>query len=266
MSEQNTTLDARWQRLLTNLTHADAELRELSHLVRAITSESDAMMTEDACRTLLPAYVEAEMSGFDAVMLYPDIERHLLLSPALEAEYFDLQDMALAEEMNHLPDVSHLAPLDLSFLPALPSQPPRLTLSEYVSSLAEKLAKAIDEDLIDELEMVVELFFERVEALGKQFRLEALFVPTFGPGDDEISALQLLGLAYASTESLVSELSPQEIASQAQTDQLMRNAEQQATSSAQKVGLSDAQAQAIAAQYAQLVARDAETLETLAGG
>ncbi len=263
MSEQNTNLDARWQRLLANLGHADAdaEMRELSHLVRGITSEPDAMMTEDASRALLPAYIEAEMNGFDAITLYPDVERNLSLSPALEAEYFDLQDMALVEEMNRLPDVSHLAAPDLSFLP---TETATVSLPDYVYSLAEKLATAIDPDLIDDLEMVVDLFFERVEALGKQFRLEALFVPTFGPGDDEISALQLLGLAYASTESLVSELSPEEIDSQAQTDQLMRNAEQRAVSSAEKVGLSATQAQTIAARYAQLIARDADTLEALA--
>lgn len=259
MSEQNTTLDARWERLLTNLTHADAgaEMRELSHLVRAITSP-DAIMTDEASRALLPAYIEAEMSGFDAATLYPDIERSLLLSPTLEAEYFELQEMALAEEMNYLPDVSHLAPLDLSFM--TPS------LADYVRSLSKTLAQAIDPDLLDELEMMVDLFFDRVEILGKQFRLEALFAPTFGPGDDELSALQLLGLTYASTQSLVSDFSPQQIAAQAKSEQLIHSAQQEATSSAQKVGLSATQAKTVAQAYAKLIASDAETLEALAAG
>lgn len=269
MTETN-TLNARWQRLVQRLMDKETPLkgdtdtsllqRDVEHLVAAITGMPDTVLTDKECQARLPEYITAEVSGLDVAQLYPEVKRHLERTPQLEAEYVALLDAAMEEDEQEGVLPAPTKRPDLSFLPArLP-----ISLPAYSKWLTREVLQQRAPTWIEDLEVVAQVFFERVAALGKNIHLNAQWAPTLGVGNGEItSPLQILAVTYFATLSLIATLSPAEQRA-VTTESLLPVAEQEAMNAAHQLGLSDQSARDIATTYAPLVARHASHLVTVA--
>lgn len=253
---------ARRQRLRDRLAGLDPTTvpDELLHLARAVAGVHDPAMSCDECQAWLPTYVDAEIGGLAVGQLYPDVKRHLDLCPVCEAEYLEMLELALAEDAGELPVPERFPVPDLAFL--LP-----LSLSDYVRSLAEELIEATAPELMGDLQAIIDVFFERVAALDRQFALGPGLAPALGFGAGEVpEALKFLAATHAATQALTEALSPQEIEAQARVGRLQETLRHQAEKAAQGVGLGSRQAQVFAEQYADLASRDPQALQEQAGG
>jgi hypothetical protein len=251
---------ARWQRLENDL--AGADIRpipdEVLQLARAVAGVRDSTMTCEECQSWLPAYVDAEVGGLTVGQMYPEVKRHLDLCPDCEAEYLEMLELALAEDAGELSVPDKLPVPDLTFLP-------RLSLPDYVRSLAEEIISATRPHLVGDLRAITDIFFERVATLDVQFTLGPGFAPALGFGAGEVpEALEVLAATYLATHSLTEALSSKEIGTQARAGQLQETLRQKGEEAARDVGLSRQQAQAFAEKYAELVVREPEALQNLA--
>lgn len=270
MAEQSNP-EARWQRVLERLEaltptespsqpeNPEMTLRQdIRHLVRGVMAVPDDTISDEACRQLLPAYVEAELQGLDAAALYPAVKRHLELSPDLEEEYIALLEIGLAEERGELPnDLILPAAASLSFLPPLTEVP---SLAEYVRSLVFDLARLRAPEWLDELEVISESFFRRIKALGNPVRLDARLAPTLGiESGDALSPLEMLATTYFATQALIYEGAT----TPPNNEALHKNAQQEAIQTAQLLGMQAGAARTLAEEYAHLVLRDPALLQLL---
>jgi hypothetical protein len=108
--------------------HAAAEAapdgEDLRLLAQALLAESDPDLDCQACRDLLPEYVEAESLGLDAAGRYPDVRAHLLLCDDCQPEYLAQLDLARRLARDELPAPPSRPAPDLAFLrPARPPAP-----------------------------------------------------------------------------------------------------------------------------------------------
>lgn len=257
--EHDQALEARRQRLRERLGELDSATvpDELLNLARAVAGVEDPEMTCEDCQAWLPSYVDAEVGGMPAGEEYPAVHRHLNLCADCEAVYLEMLDLALAEEAGELPIPEHFPQPDLGFLPA-----PALPV--VVQAWTEAVVDAVAPRLSDELQVIADVFFERVRALGDQFRLKPSLAPTLGFGGGETTeALQMLAATYATTQAIVTDLSPAEIEEQAQAGQLAETLRRQAEQAAHDLNLDPEQAQTFAEEYAELVSRDPGMLREL---
>jgi hypothetical protein len=214
-------------------------------------------MTCKECLTWLPSYVDAEVGGLAAGQLYPEVKRHLDLCDECEVQYVEMLELALAEDTGELPVPERMPSARLTFLP-------RLSLQGYVRSLAEELVAATSPNLVDDMRDIVDVFFERVAALGNQFTLGPTLAPALGFGAGKVpEALKLLAMVYAATQVITASLSPQDIKAQARTDQLQATLRGQAENAGLQLGLGSKEARALAMKYAELASRDPEALQEL---
>jgi RNA polymerase sigma factor (sigma-70 family) len=220
------------------------------HLAQAIAGVPDSQLSCAECQAQLPGYIEAEINGFNVVTRYPAVKHHLDLCLECEAEYIELLDLALAEDSVFESAIQPPEP-DLWFLPA-PS------LGAYVRRLTGRLVQALHPDLLEEMQSFMEPFLERAQALGKG-PLPVL-APVLGEGPE---ALRLLAATYATTHTIVTTFSPEEIKAQAEQNTLGQMLRQQAEHEAQRQGLEPPEARAFAEQYAALASRDAAVFQTL---
>jgi hypothetical protein len=231
---------------------------EVLQLARALTSTVDSLITHEECQADLPAYIDAETTGRPAARMYPQVKHHLDLCPACESTYIEALQLALSEERGELPLLDQITTADLSFLPTL-------SLAEYVQQLAEEIIQAIAPELVGELRAIAELFFERVEALGQNFKFGSNTAPALGFGAGELpESLRLLAATYAATQFLMTERSAQELAGESRTGQLTETLQLEAQRACRNLQLNPSQASQFVAKYAELAGRDAQALQQIA--
>lgn len=121
-------LQWRAQRSKGDASDQHAPSRSVAYLC-ALLDEATSGMSCDECRSWLPVYVEAEVSGFDVNQQYLEVRRHIDLCVECEREYVELLDSTLGEMSADWSDIP-VPPPNLSFLPSLAP-------TEYVRWLLE---------------------------------------------------------------------------------------------------------------------------------
>lgn len=131
--------------------------QSVAHLL-AVVEGAASEMSCDECRSWLPVYVEAEVSGFDVGQQYPEVRRHLDLCAECEAEYVDLLDSTLDEMSADWSDIP-VPPPDLSFLPPLSFQ-------AYLRWLLEGVIGQLQPLRLPQLDRQMEPLLRQLAALG----------------------------------------------------------------------------------------------------
>ena len=120
---------------------ADPGGEDLRLLARALLANADAELDCQACRDLLPEYIEAELLGLDAAGRYPAVRTHLLLCDDCPTEYLAQLDLARRLVRDELPAPPSRPAPDLSFLrPARPPAPVPANPAAWWTRLRSSLA------------------------------------------------------------------------------------------------------------------------------
>ncbi len=247
--------DLGWQRLKGRLASLDPTTvpGELLHLARAVTGVHDPAMRCDECQAWLPTYVDAEVGGLAAGQLHPQVKQHLDLCADCEAEYLEMLELALMEDAGQLPVPERLPAPDLGFLPSLSFVE---LAREMVTKVTEGVLAALAPDRLEELTIIGDIFFARVEELGGRFALHPALSAALGLGAGEAS-IELLSLAasYETTRRMAETFSAQEIQCQVEQGEFTEALAQTAEKVAREMKMSREEARTFAQVYAE-VTRD----------
>jgi hypothetical protein len=259
--EQN---DFGWQRLKNRLADLDPTTvpGELLHLARAVAGVHDQTITCEECRAWLPSYVDDEVGGLPMGQSYPQVKRHLDLCADCEAEYLEMLELALVEDAGELPVPKIIPTPVLSFLPPL-------SFVELIRGIVIKVAKRVleilDPDRLEELAIIGDTFFVRVEELGGQFSLRQAPAMALGLGAEEASmALLSLAASYETTRRIATTFSAQEIQAHADQEDLADILAQVAEKVARETMMSRKQARVFAQIYAEGARDEIDTWLSLA--
>ena len=243
--------DFGWQRLKNRLAGLDPATvpGELLHLARAVAGVHDRTITCEKCQAQLPSYVDAEVGGLPVGQYYPQVKRHLDLCADCEVEYLEMLELALVEDAGELP-VSRMIPTPvLGFLPPLSFVE---TAREMVTRVTERVLEILDPDRLDDLAIIGDTFFARVEELGGQFSLRQAPAMALGLGAEEASmALLSLAASYETTRWIAEIFSAQEIQTHADQEDLADILAQVAEKVARETMMSRKQARVFARIYAE---------------
>jgi hypothetical protein len=243
--------DLDWQRLKNRLDGLDASTvpAELLHLARAVAGVHDQTIMCEDCRPQLPSYVDAEIGGLPVEQLYPQVKRHLDLCADCEGEYLEMLELALVEDARELPVPIMVPAPDLSFLPSLSFVE---RAREMVTKVAERVLEILDPDRLEELTIICDTFFARVEELSGQFSLRQAPAMALGLGAEEASmALLSLAASYETTRRIAETFSAQEIQAHAEQEDLADILAQVAEKVARETMMSRKKAQVFAQIYAE---------------
>jgi RNA polymerase sigma factor (sigma-70 family) len=196
--------------------------KAVQHFLNVIDGVADSMSCEE-CRSWLPEYVEAEVSGYAVVERFPEVKRHLDLCRSCEREYVALLESTLDEMAEGLPDVD-APPADLSFLPPV-------TFRTYVKVLIEDVIRQQLPGHIHGLENRLDLFLRRMEAFGERPLPRA--VPVMG--DYTLEQLHLA--TYDVVRSVLQELDARGPGEPIERAELIRLVESAAERAAEHQGL-----------------------------
>ena len=257
--------DFGWQRLKNRLIGLNPTTvpDELLHLARAVTGVHDQTVTCEECRAQLLFYVDAEVGGLAVGQLYPQVKRHLDLCADCGAEYLEMLELALVEDAGELPVPEALPAPDLSFLPPLSFVE---LAREMVIRVTEKVLEILAPDMLEELTIIGDTFFARVEELGGRFSLRQPPSVALGLGAEEASmALLSLAASYETTRRIAETFSAQEIQAQADQRYLVYVLAQMAEEVAQEM-MSRREARVFAQIYAQRAQDEVSTWLSLAEG
>lgn len=163
-------LDWRTQHKPRPVNDPNAPSNSVAYLL-ALLNQTTGPMTCDECRSWLPVYVEAEISGFDVGDQYPEVRRHLDLCAECEAEYVDLLDSTLDEMSADWSDIP-VPPPDLSFLPPLSFQ-------AYLRWLLEGVIGQLQPLRLPQLDRQMEPLLRQLAAFGA--RPVPMAAKVFGP-------------------------------------------------------------------------------------
>jgi hypothetical protein len=221
----------------------------LVHLARAVVGLPDTGIECEEAQASLPAYVDAEVASQNIVTAYPLVKRHLDLCPACAEAYIDLLELALAEERGAVPVLEGYPTPDLSFLPA----PSFVELArEMISRVTERTLAVLAPDMLEELTIIGDIFFARVEELGGRFSLRQTPSVALSLGAGEAStALLFLAASYETTRRIAETFSVQEIQAQADQENLADTLAQMAEKVARETMMSRKEAQVFAQIYAE---------------
>jgi hypothetical protein len=243
--------DLNWQRLKNRLAGLDPTTvpGELLHLARAVAGVLDQAMTCEECQAQLPSYVDVEIGGLPVGQLYPQVKRHLDLCAECQAEYLEMLELALVEDAGELP-VPRMIPIpDLGFLPPLSFVE---TARETVTRVTERFLEILDPDRLEELAIILDTFFARIEELGGQFSLRQSPAMALGLGAEEASmALLSLAASYETTRRIAETFSAEEIQAHADQEDLADILAQVAGKVAQETMMDRKQARVFAQIYAE---------------
>ena len=243
--------DLDWQRLKNRLVDLDPTTvpGELLHLARAVAGMHDQTIACEDCRPQLPSYVDAEIGGLPVGQYYPQVKRHLDLCADCQAEYLDMLELALVEDAGELPVPKIIPTPDLSFLPPLSFVE---RAREMVTRVAERVLETLDPDRLEELTIIGDTFFTRVEELGGQFSLRQAPAMALGLGAEEASmALLSLAASYETTRQIAETFSVQEIQAHADQEDLADILAQVAEKAARETMLGRKEARLFAQIYAE---------------
>lgn len=134
-------------------TESNAPVKSVAYLF-AVLDSADSGMTCDECRSWLPAYVEAEVSGYDVAQRYPKVRAHLDFCADCEREYVELLDSTLEEMESEWANVP-IPPPDLSFLPPLSFQS---YLRQLLEGVIQRRRPARLPDIHDQMDSLLRQF------------------------------------------------------------------------------------------------------------
>jgi hypothetical protein len=256
--------DLDWQRLENRLAGLDPATvpAELLHLARAVAGVHDQTITCEKCQAQLPSYVDAEVGGLPVGQYYPQVKRHLDLCADCEVEYLEILELALVEDAGELPVPRMMPTPVLSFLPPL-------SLAELIRGLvtrvAEKVLATLAPDRLEELSIIGDTFFARVEELGGQFSLRQAPAMALALGAEEASmALLSLAASYETTRRIAETFSAQEIQAHADREELADILAQVAEKVARETMMSRTDARMFAQIYAEGAQDEIDTWLSLA--
>jgi len=243
--------DIGWQRLKSRLAGLDPATvpAELLHLARAVAGVHDQTITCEECQTQLPSYVDAEVGGLTVGQLYPQVKRHLDLCADCEAEYLEMLELALVEDAGELPVPETFPAPDLGFLPSLSFVE---LARDMVTRVAERALTNLAPDMLEELPIIGDIFFARVEELGGRFSLRQAPSVALGLGAEEASiGLLSLAASYETTRRIAETFSAQEIQAHADQEDLADILAQVAEKVARETMMSREEARVFAQIYAE---------------
>ncbi len=258
--EQN---DLDWQRLKNRLAGLNPTTvpGEVLHLARAVAGAHDPTITCEECRAWLPSYVDAEVGGLPVGQLYPQVKRHLDLCADCQTEYLEMLELALVEDAGELPVPKIIPTPDLSFLPPLSFVE---AARETVTKVTERFLEILDPDRLEELAIIGDTFFARVEELGGQFFLRQTPAMALALGAEASMALLSLAASYETTRRIVTTFSAQEIQAHAEQGDLADILAQVAEKVARETTMSRKQARLFAQIYAEGAQDEIDTWLSLA--
>ena len=253
MIEHKQNMEAQRQRDDTQPSRADVPNipPEVLHLVRVVADVEDTVMTCEACQMSLLSYVDDEIGGLDVARLYPDVKRHLDLCSDCMKEYVEMLEWGLAED-------AAWQPVEMPIL--TPAQP-KVSLPDYVRSVAEELISVLIPKRIGRFQEIADEFFERLSSAGESFVLQPRRVLSRKP-----NPTQFLVAAYATTQSLVQEWSISQVETEIRHGTLLASVREQAEKEARKQGFRKKEAQRFAKQYAEIVCQEPAELQSLLEG
>lgn len=243
--------DFDWQRLKNRLARLDPTTvpDELLHLARAVAGVHDQTITCEECRAQLPSYVDAEVGGLAVGQLYPQVKHHLDLCLDCEMEYLEMLELALIEDAGELPVPETLPAPVLSFLPPLSFVE---TAREMVTRVTERVLAILAPDRLEELTIIGDTFFARVEELGGRFSLRQAPAVALSLGAEEVSmALLSLAASYEATRRIAETFTAQEIQAHADQENLADILAQVAEKVARETMMSRKEARVFAQIYAE---------------
>ncbi len=154
-------------------------LRRLAQIIA--DSQVDSACSE--CRERLPYYVDAEIIGQDAALLYPDVRQHLEACLDCQRLYADQLDVARREANNELPELVPQSRFDLSFLP----QRSR-AFAQMVYDSVEQIVRMAKPEHLPELaiirERLIEAFSGLIDVLSFPKADQAATVPALAFTDE----------------------------------------------------------------------------------
>jgi hypothetical protein len=166
-------------------------MSNLDRLFRAAGSEHDMIQCEE-CRALLPGYVQAEMEGEDMRHLYPQVASHLDGCIECDGVYAELLDIAASEERDELPKVES-PPFNL---------PSDLRLRRLTRQIARAAMSWIDQRQVDDVDVVAQVFFERLAGVAGRLTLQPSAMP-LGLGNNDSAALPLVMASYYAMQAFL---------------------------------------------------------------
>jgi hypothetical protein len=225
----------------------------LVRLGRAVWDEGDDKAAHKECVAALPAFVSAEVEGQRVAELYPETQRHLDRCSSCAAQYVDLLQVAMADVGNALPHPGVVPAPNLSFLT------PPVAMRKLVLESAERVLTKLSPQPVTGLQIIADVFFEEVQALGGRFTLQAMEVR----GAESGMALEALALSYVATESLVSTVTTQEVDEGIRSGIFEQAVETRAYNAGLEIGLDSATASMLAKEFAAQVAKYPASLKAL---
>jgi hypothetical protein len=171
-------------------------------------------------------------------------------------------ELALVEDAGELPVPKIIPTPDLSFLPPLSFVE---TARETVTRVTERFLGILDPHRLEELAIILDTFFARVEELGGQFSLRQAPAMALALGAEETSmALLSLAASYETTRRIAETFSAQEIQAHADQGDLADILAQVAEKVARETRMSRREARLFAQIYAEGAQDEIDTWLSLA--
>lgn len=166
-------------------------MSNVDRLFRAAGGDPDPIPCEE-CRALLPRFVQAEIEGEDARHLHPKVASHLDGCIDCDAIYAEMLDIAVSEERGELPKVEP-SPFNL---------PLALRLRRLTRQIARAAMSWIDPRQVDDVDVVAQVFFERLAGTTERLTLQPSALP-LGLGKNDTLALPLVMASYYAMQSFL---------------------------------------------------------------
>ncbi len=169
-------------------------MSNIDRLFRATGGDHDSIQCEE-CRALLPRYVQAEIEGEDARdlhSLHSQVASHLDGCIECDSIYAEMLDVAVSEERGELPKVQAY-PFNL---------PLGLRLRRLTRQIARAAMSWIDQRQVDDVDVVAQVFFERLAGTTERLTLQPSALP-LGLGNNDTLALPLVMASYYAMQSFL---------------------------------------------------------------
>jgi len=160
-------------------------------LFRAVGGDPDSIQCEE-CRALLPRYVQAEIEGEDVRHLYSQVASHLDGCIDCDGIYAEMLDIAVSEERGELPEVQPY-PFNLPLV---------VRLRRLTRQIARAAMSWIDQRQVDDVDVVAQVFFERLAGATERLMLQPSALP-LGLGNNDTLALPLVMASYYAMQSFL---------------------------------------------------------------
>jgi hypothetical protein len=223
------------------------QLREQLRVLADALDNGAPVLSCDECQSHFPACVEAELEGEKLATRFPAVWHHLMVCDTCGALYADLLEVSMLEERDQLPVPATMPAPDLSFLPS-----PVETMRRWVEKIATTIVERMAPESLEELALLCEVFFERIEALGEVFQFRSTSELALAFGAESSPALPILAAAFSTTKSIMDRLETEEGLTRLPAAQRASLVERTAREEARRLGLRQAQANRFAAEYLQI--------------